>query len=212
MFPANNLEKYLEKYFEELHNQNWTLIPIDLDFARELQKSAKNKFDSNQFKIAKVSHELHSSETQQKVRKDYIFWLDENLDAKLDIKSNTQLTVDLMVLRQLEVLIINLKNYFRVSLSDLECHYAVYPVGHFYEKHLDITAENNKRVFSFVIYLNDTWSDIDGGHLIGYQSPSQVIFNISPTIGHMILFKSEIEHEVMKTNKIRYSLTGWIRR
>lgn len=196
MFPANNLEQY----FEELAQQNWTLIPIALDTARKLRKSAESKFTANQFKPATLSQ---STQLETSIRNDSIFWLDKN--------SPLMNETDQEALAQIETLSAQLKVYFRIGLSEIECHYAVYNDGHFYHKHRDATTQNNKRVFSFVVYLNESWNAEDGGQLTGY-SDAEKIFSIEPRMGQMILFNSELEHEVLKTYKTRYSLTGWIRR
>ncbi len=208
MFPANNLEKY----FAELSQQNWTLIPVDTEFSVKLQESAILKLNSKLFKMAGISR---TAQPQPAIRNDRIFWLDAKLDTKLDDKLNSLTDVDVIILKQLAALTENLKQYFRMSLTEFECHYAVYDVGHFYKKHLDITVENNKRVFSFVIYLNDAWHAGDGGELQGYAldnyAQDKCLFRIAPRLGTMVLFKSDLEHEVLMSHKRRYSLSGWIR-
>lgn len=204
MFPANNLDDFLIKYFEELNTQSWTLIPVELDFILKLQKSAQLKFESKKFKQASVTHSLKPQPT---IRNDQIFWLDRNSD-----QINPSLNeVDLLAMHQLDNLVSALKNYFRISLTEYECHYAVYEAQHYYKKHIDATLENNKRIFSFVIFLNPQWITENGGQLVGYNQ-NQKIFEISPIAGQMVLFKSDLEHEVLKTLKTRYSLTGWIRK
>ena len=200
MFSANNLDQFLIKYFEELNRQSWTLIPIPMDFALQLQNSAKEKRHSNQFKQAGITQ---SVKPQLNIRNDQIFWLDQT--------TTYQTPIDRLAFEQLEALTQCLKNYFRISLTEFECHYAVFEAGHYYQKHLDTTHENNKRIFSFVIYLNENWEPHDGGQLIGYTQ-NKKIFEILPRMGHMMLFKSDLEHEVLATHKTRYSLTGWIRR
>ena len=129
VFPANNLEKY----FEELNNQSWTLIPIDSTMASKLQKSAEFKYTSKLFKPAKVSH---SNDLSPEIRNDCSFWL--------DTKSDNLLAVDLKALANFELLTTALKNYFRISLTEIECHFSVYQAGGFYKKHQDTTAANNK--------------------------------------------------------------------
>lgn len=203
MFPANNLPNFFEKYFAELGTQNWTQLPIDVDFSTKLHNSAESKFNSALFKAAGITHSNIPQPHQALIRNDSIFWL--------DAKSDMLKTIDHEALRQIQLLTEALKNYFRISLTKFECHYSVYPAGHFYKKHIDATAENNKRIFSFVIYLNNTWQPTDGGDLLGYEQ-EQILFKILPQAGKMILFKSNLEHEVLTTYKTRYSLTGWIRK
>ena len=196
MFPANNLEKY----FNELNEQNWTLIPIDPAFASKLQNSAESKLNDNKFKTGNISQSELPDTT---IRSDSTFWL----DAKSDSLNNT----DNSVLFNLDLLSAALKSYFRISLTKIECHYAAYQPGNFYKKHCDCTQQNNQRIFSFIIYLNSFWKDQDGGQLIAYEN-EKVLFKINPEIGQMILFKSEIEHEVLVTERTRLSLAGWVRK
>ena len=204
MFPANNLEKY----FGQLDEKNWTLIPVDQSFAAKLQNSAKTKFEAQSFKAAGIS----GAEKQvASIRTDSTFWLDTNSETFTDNDTDNDTDPDKNVIHQLQRLSEQLKNYFRISLTEVECHYAVYEPGQFYKLHRDSTQNTNKRVFSFVIYLNEDWKRSDGGQLVGYEKQNAV-FSILPELGKMILFKSDLEHEVLPTERLRYSLTGWFRR
>jgi SM-20-related protein len=196
VFSANNLQQY----FDELSMKDWTLIPVDHTVATKLRKSAEDKFIAQKFKPATLNR---SSNPESSIRNDSIFWLDQN--------SHLINTDDKAALEQVNNLTSELKEYFRMSLNSSECHYALYEAGHFYQRHQDQTASNNRRVFSFVVYLNEAWNSDNGGQLVGYSGLKK-IFKIEPKMGQMILFKSELEHEVLKTNKARYSLTGWIRK
>ena len=196
VFPANNLEKY----FTQLNEQNWTLIPVDKNVALKLQNSAKTKFEARHFKAAGIS----GAELQvASIRNDSTFWLDADSQSLTEADKN--------VMTGLHELTGLLKNYFRISLTELECHYAVYEPGQFYKIHRDSTQNDNKRVFSFVLYLNQDWDPADGGQLVGYENQNK-LFSILPEIGNMVLFKSDIEHEVLPSYRMRYSLTGWFRR
>lgn len=172
-------------------------MPVDQIFAAKLQNSAKTKYEAQTFNAAGVSGEVAN------VRNDSTFWLDSDSESLTD--------TDKSVLRQLHGLSEQLKNYFRISLTEVECHYAVYEPGQFYKLHRDATQNSNKRVFSFVIYLNADWKQSDGGQLVGYEN-QKAVFSILPEIGQMILFKSDLEHEVLPTDRTRFALTGWLRR
>lgn len=188
MFTANNLEPY----FEKLSEKSWVILPVELSLAAELLVSAQKK--QSEFRPATTSRLL---QPEPALRSDRILWLDEGNSGVLDA---------------LQKLKSDLRNYFRVGLESIECHYSVYEPGQFYVRHRDITEQQNRRIFSFVIYLNPEWGPQDGGHLVGYGPDETVLFNITPLAGQMILFKSELEHEVQKANRTRYALTGWIRR
>ena len=60
-----------------------------------------------------------------------------------------------------------------------------------------------------MIYLNEEWAEGDGGELVIYKNSGEM--KIQPLASRCVLFKSDqIEHEVLFTNKPRYSLTGWL--
>jgi len=111
----------------------------------------------------------------------------------------------------LEQLREHLSNYFRIGLPWFECHLATYPIGSFYTKHFDQFRETNNRIFSIILYLNEDWKPEDGGQLRIYNEDA--FSDIEPKMGRFVCFRSDmIEHEVLKTNRIRFSITGWLRR
>ena len=66
-------------------------------------------------------------------------------------------------------------------------------------------------MISVVLYLNEGWTDADGGqlrlHLAG--GPRDVL----PELGTFVIFRSDtVPHEVLPAARPRYSLTGWYRR
>ncbi|MBC7419622.1 MAG: 2OG-Fe(II) oxygenase [Bdellovibrio sp.] len=190
----------LESHLDEISIQGWSVLPVPLKLAEQLAKLATERFKQNIFKHAALTESISPIAD---IRNDKILWL--------DAKNFTLEQSEVLILNQLELLKTSLQNYFRIHLSELECHYAVYEPGHFYQRHVDATQANNKRIFSFVIYLNENWQAEDGGQLIAYDN-EQVLFKILPSAGQMILFKSTLEHEVVTTAQTRLSLTGWFRK
>lgn len=194
MFAANNLEPY----FEILAEKSWVILPIQTEFARALLNSSKSKLQS--FRSAGITQ---TPKRQGNLRGDNIYWLDE--------KDETLTKTDRAALGELNGLRLQLHDYFRIGLHSFECHYSHYEAGQFYVRHRDITQQNNQRQFSFVLYLNFDWSAQDGGELVGYSEESFEIFRVRPEAGQMILFKSDVEHEVETAHRSRYALTGWMR-
>lgn len=193
MFTANDLSAN----FEDLTEKHWTILSIDQNFALNLLAAAQKHETS--FRPATTSSSLN---TLKDIRSDQIYWLEETNPQLIEAEKQT-----LALLHQLKN---ELQDYFRISLTDLETHFAIYNEGEKYIRHRDTTALNNKRIFSFVIYLNQLWTEADGGQLIGYKDDN-ILFRVQPTLGQMILFRSDLEHEVLTAHKKRYSLTGWIR-
>lgn len=101
-----------------------------------------------------------------------------------------------------------------LGLHELEAHYAVYPPGTFYARHLDRFREENRRVMSLVLYLNDDWDAEDGGELRLYPSAvTETGVTVTPRGGTLVCFLSErVPHEVLPARRARYSLAGWFRR
>ena len=179
-----------------LETNGWALIEFDRILAQSLREKAVARYQNRDFKPASLA-QLQN----QKIRNDQIFWLEAETHDAAE-KKTLHLIKDYMQA---------IKDYFRIPLRDFECHYACYPAEHFYQKHSDQKLQDNKRYFSFVIYLNDSWLDTDGGQLVGYDSDQKEIFRLLPTLGTMILFRSDIIHEVLPSKKERFSLTGWMR-
>lgn len=132
------------------------------------------------------------------VRGDFIYWLDEERDQELQ---------DFFELKN--ELIEKLRRFCFLSLSGSEFHIAKYPEGSHYDRHLDQFNERSNRQITVLIYLNKNWKKGDGGELVIYQDEKEIL--VEPVAKRLLLFKSDvIEHEVLKTNVPRYSLTGWL--
>jgi SM-20-related protein len=98
-----------------------------------------------------------------------------------------------------------------LGLVDSESHYAVYPAGARYARHLDRTRGSDARVISAVFYLNDAWLPSEGGALRLYMGDGSQR-DISPQGGTLVLFLSaEFEHEVLPATRTRKSIACWMR-
>jgi SM-20-related protein len=115
------------------------------------------------------------------------------------------------VVARLEGLREGLNAALQLGLFELECHYACYPPGAFYARHLDRSPAGAERVVSVVQYLNPGWSLEDGGELRIHAADRPV--DVPPIGGTLVVFLSErLEHEVRPARRDRRSLTGWFRR
>ena len=107
-----------------------------------------------------------------------------------------------------------LKDYLNqtcyLGLKDFEVHFAIYPENTFYKKHRDRFHKNAHRVLSFVLYLNEGWHQGDGGELAIYPEGDDPEIIVNPLPGRLVLFRSELLHEVLLAHKPRYSITGWM--
>jgi len=99
-----------------------------------------------------------------------------------------------------------------LGLTYYEAHFAIYDKGAFYEKHLDSFVGAKNRVVTTLLYLNEEWSEADGGELILYDNNSKELEKILPKENTLLVFLSDkFPHEVLVTNKNRYSIAGWFR-
>jgi len=101
-----------------------------------------------------------------------------------------------------------------LGLDSWEGHFAIYPEGAFYKKHLDQHKDTQARQITVILYLNDDWKDSDGGQLRLYKDAEcKEWIDVEPQMGRLIVFLSErFWHEVLPANRERRSITGWFRK
>ena len=98
-----------------------------------------------------------------------------------------------------------------LGLDELEAHFAIYAPGTHYARHRDRFRDDDARVLSSVLYLNDDWQESDGGALRLYLQDRHL--DIYPSAGKLVLFLSaDFEHEVLPAARDRLSIAGWFRR
>jgi SM-20-related protein len=115
-------------------------------------------------------------------------------------------------LDRFEALRLTLNRELQLGLFDFECHFAIYPPGMRYGRHLDRFKTDARRTLSCVLYLNADWREADGGQLRLYLDEDDSV-DITPRAGTLVTFLSErFEHEVLPATRERLSLAGWFRR
>jgi SM-20-related protein len=134
------------------------------------------------------------------IRSDKIFWLDRKHNNRHE---NTFFNL-------MDVFVSHLNRTCYTGITGYEFHYALYETDTFYKKHLDQFKDNISRAFTLIMYLNTDWKNGDGGELCIYHPGG--LQTIKPVNGTCVFFKSsELEHEVLLSNKPRLSITGWLR-
>jgi SM-20-related protein len=168
---------------------------------KETKQDFDNLHNTGGFHRGGVGQGL-AQEVHETVRSDEIYWLEE---AKANPVQN-EIWTKLKVLRE------QLNFSFHLGLTHFDGHYSKYPKDGFYKRHLDSTPANNTRVVSLIIYLNHGWKIEDGGQLRIFNDPKnkESFFDVDPIGGTLVCFmSSEFEHEVLPSQKIRSSFSGW---
>ncbi|MDR9467566.1 2OG-Fe(II) oxygenase [Marinospirillum sp.] len=135
------------------------------------------------------------------IRGDYTRWLDGSSLIQQEY---------LAVMRELKDF---LNRELFLGLFEYECHYALYPPGAFYQKHLDAFRGRSNRVVTTVVYLNPDWQPEHAGEMRLYHPQTgEPLLEVPPRSGTLVCFLSEeIPHEVRSTRHERASIAGWFR-
>lgn len=144
------------------------------------------------------------------IRSDEIYWWDKGRLPRVQQHLHDRL----------EDYRLMLNREFFLGLQGFDIHYACYEPGRFYRKHLDSFRRGNRRVVSFVSYLNEDWSEADGGELRIYAPEDEFepvggrpVAQVLPRAGTAVTFMSDqVPHEVLPARRARYSVTGWFYR
>ena len=115
------------------------------------------------------------------------------------------------LLEQLEGLRLELNAQAWLGLFELELHYAWYPPGAGYARHVDQPQGGAQRQVSLVLYLNEGWTPAAGGELRIFDAAGGHR-DIEPIAGRLVCFLTPgREHAVLATRHDRLSITGWFR-
>jgi len=121
------------------------------------------------------------------------------------------LSAELVLLAQFERLRLELNRAAHLGLFELELHYAWYPPGAGYARHVDQPHGRAQRQVSLVLYLNDGWTPASGGELRIFDAADRHR-DIEPIAGRMVCFLTPGRaHAVLPTQRDRLSVTGWFR-
>ncbi len=160
------------------------------------------KYEEEQFKKSAIGNRTNEL-IEKAIRGDFILWMNEAEAGE----------TEKIFFNKINNLVDYLNRTCFMGILHKEFHYAVYPKGTFYKRHLDTFQNDSRRKLSIVSYLNDeNWLKTNGGELVIYKKDGseEVIY---PLPGRMVIFESQIlEHEVKEVkNSERLSITGWLK-
>ena len=159
---------------------------------------------AGQFRAAGIGNQ--NIVVENAIRGDEILWIDEK----------TATSVELTFLQRIGEIVDYVNQTCYLGLRDYEFHYALYPPGTFYKRHLDQFRSDSRRKLSVICYLNTDWQETDGGQLALYlpdsEETSERQITIAPVGGRLVCFESaRLEHEVLPATRERLSVTGWLK-
>ena len=191
-----------EKIISDVAQHQFSIIDDFFSFEEVnlLRESLLQRHTDDGFKKAAVGNKLNENIVRS-IRGDLIMWIDET-------KANQK---EQLFFSKINSLVNYLNKTCFMGILQKEFHYAIYPQGTFYKKHIDTFQNDDRRKLSFVCYLNeDGWLPENGGELVLYLKAEEKV--IYPFPGRVVIFESQIiEHEVKPVNTERLSITGWLK-
>lgn len=165
-----------------------------------LRAEARRRDAAGEFHAARIGRGTSRVERPD-IRGDRILWLDERTPRDAEVPLWTALAT----------LRAALNETFFLGLDSFEGHYALYPPAALYRRHRDRFRDDDARVISCVLYLNENWSHEDGGALRLHLNPGAR--DVLPVGGTLVCFVADrFEHEVLASGRERLAVTGWFHR
>lgn len=158
---------------------------------------AQTKAPAQDLRPAKIGKRV-KKRIEKKIRSDLISWQEPSEDHLNSYYSLLQIINE------------RLRQGLFLPIKRTETQLALFPKGGFYLRHKDQHDGSANRLITLVFYLNENWSKLSGGELVLYLDNETKI--IEPMMNHIVVFRSDIEHEVKFSNDIRKSLSSWFRR
>lgn len=198
----NNQIALVSQIADDLVTHGWSQQPNFLPASLTLALAAECRTLADNSKLTPAGVGRGAGQAiRDGVRGDHIQWLEAGQSVDCD-----------HYLRIMDALRQELNLALYLGLDGYETHFALYPPGAFYQKHVDRFRDDDRRTVSVVLYLNQAWLPEHGGalrlHPVG-KSPQDIL----PLAGSLALFMSaDMPHEVLPATRERLSLTGWFKR
>ncbi|MDX1296779.1 MAG: 2OG-Fe(II) oxygenase [Pseudomonas sp.] len=199
---SNDLSARVACIIDDLAERGWSLqthfiVPtLTLELAEECRKRAA----AGLLVQAGVGRSAQAV-INEGLRGDHIQWLEPGQSAACD-----------QYLAVMDELRGALNQALYLGLEDFESHFALYPPGAYYKRHLDRFRDDDRRAVSVVFYLNEAWQAEQGGALRLHLADGS-LHDVLPQAGSLLVFLSaDMPHEVLPATRERLSLTGWLRR
>lgn len=186
-------DKISDEQLDKLTTDGW--IVIDDVFSDKAVLALQSESGFVDYRAAQLTAGIRVS----RIRGDNIRWITKDFFAGF------------YYLQSINHLASLLNRYLFAGIRHSEAHYACYPSGFGYQWHSDNPAGRDARVISAVFYLNDDWGIEDGGALEVIDNHG-VHHEVMPTANRLIVFDSNLQHQVQIAHRQRYSIATWMRR
>lgn len=197
---------FYEKIISDLMEKKYSIVD---DFFQNLEVDLLRTYlqvlyREDYFKKAAIGNRTNEV-VERSIRGDFIKWINE-------AEANE---AEQLFFKKINSFIDYLNRTCFMGILHKEFHYALYPEGTFYKRHLDTFQNDGRRKLSMVCYLNqEDWKPENGGELSIYlnEGGQEQELNIYPLAGRVVIFESqELEHEVKPVKVPRLSITGWLK-
>lgn len=193
-----------DQIIHALNQRGWSISDgaVPQAWCGELLAAAREQWEAGAFEPGEFGLDLAGGR-QPEVRGDAICWVQPGSDiarhAFFDWMARFRAV---------------LNDRYGLGLRSQEFHFARYPEGRGYRKHLDQHRGRNVRKVSIVLYLNEGWDAAHGGELALYAltNPELEVQRFTPIAGRLAVFMSGlIPHAVLPARATRWSVAGWLR-
>ncbi|MDC4473081.1 2OG-Fe(II) oxygenase [Acinetobacter baumannii] len=183
----------LDQILDDLNTHGFAIVnqAYSAEYHTQVAKECSHHFD--EFREAGIQNGVVST-----IRSDHILWINESLPvAEQHVETLTSFCQ-------------HLNQAFFLGIKEVEAHFACYNPGEFYALHRDNPQQKNDRIMSTVYYLHPQWQDDWGGQL-RLQDKNDIWHIITPEPNRLVIFQSNLLHEVLVSKQQRLSITAWLR-
>lgn len=192
-FDVDWLNKLNDSELDKLAIDGWLVIDDVFDHRALQSLQAESGF------IEYRDAELTAGIRLSHIRGDKIRWINEHFFAGF------------YYLQSINALAAIFNQTLFTGIRHSEAHYACYPIGFGYQWHSDNPTGRDERVLSAVFYLNDNWEASAGG-AVEIVDNHGVHHTVMPVANRLIVFNSDLQHQVQIAHRQRYSIATWMRR
>ena len=192
-FDVDWQNKLTDKQLDKFVDDGWMII--DGVFENKALLALQSESGFIEYRDAELTAGVRISD----IRGDRIRWITENFFAGF------------YYLQSINALAALFNQSLFAGIRHSEAHYACYPVGFGYQWHSDNPVGRDERVISAVFYLNDDWTANDGGAL-EIVDKHGIHHNVMPVANRLVIFDSDLRHQVQIAHRQRYSVAIWMRR